>query len=317
MTQRVLRSRSRTETTDSPTTSTAQPGPSPYRLKSHVTQPPRVITEKLTTKTTGLSKKDLATLKLKRNKLLSPSSQTADFIADLPQSSAGEALAAAARATLVFAQHEAGTAVCVAASGLVLTCSHCVAESAEEHAAGNLHWLIFSSGQVVQAKCVAWDPKRDLALLQVIAAERSAHHNDEPSTAEPSFPFATIAAHAPPTPSKRLGIPLICIGHPGSEDLETDSSTSVLLNYDVLHISDGHYRGLAARQDPQDNSQIGALKHDCWTYWGHSGAPLIDAKSGEVIGLHSSWDDRTGMRRGIGWEAIQGFLGDRCEESSL
>ena len=68
-------------------------------------------------------------------------------------------------------------------------------------------------------------------------------------------------------------------------------------------------------KDVHDNSEIGALKHDCWTYWGHSGAPLITAESGEVIGLHSSWDDQTGMRRGISWEALNGFLREWCIEA--
>lgn len=57
-----------------------------------------------------------------------------------------------------------------------------------------------------------------------------------------------------------------------------------------------------------DNAEIGALMHDCWTYWGHSGAPLVDAKAGGLVGLHSSWDEETGMRRGIGVEAIVEFL---------
>ena len=38
-----------------------------------------------------------------------------------------------------------------------------------------------------------------------------------------------------------------------------------------------------------------SLMHSCWTYWGHSGAPLFD-ELGRVCGLHSSWDDRSGMR---------------------
>ena len=35
--------------------------------------------------------------------------------------------------------------------------------------------------------------------------------------------------------------------------------------------------------------------HSCWTYWGHSGAPLFDQR-GSVCGLHSSWDDKNGAR---------------------
>lgn len=302
MTHRVLRSHSRNEPAHE------VESPVRYQLKQNHSQTIQVLSGRLTWKSTGLSKQNAATLDLKRSKLRSPS-QTSDFISNLSENSASTALANAARSTLVFAQHEAGTAVCIAASGLLLTCSHCVAESQEEYAESKPHWLIFSSGQVVQAKCVAWDAKRDLALLQIVAAE------DIGDSSSPTFPFATIAP-TPPAAPKTKKTPLICIGHPGSEDLEAVASTSpVPSNYDVLHVSHGHYRGMARGQDAHDNSDIGALKHDCWTYWGHSGAPLITAENGEVIGLHSSWDDETGMRRGIGWEALDGFLREWCKEA--
>jgi hypothetical protein len=116
--------------------------------------------------------------------------------------------------------------------------------------------------------------------------------------------FASLKiADAPPPPNARL----VCIGHPGSEDLEA-SEPGVRTNYDVLHLSTGSFRGYSAGQNLQDNSDIGALMHDCWTYWGHSGAPLLDRQSGRLIGLHSSWDDETAMRRGVPLEAIQAFL---------
>jgi len=37
------------------------------------------------------------------------------------------------------------------------------------------------------------------------------------------------------------------------------------------------------------------MLHSCWTYWGHSGAPLFDER-GHVVALHCAWDDRTGIR---------------------
>lgn len=60
--------------------------------------------------------------------------------------------------------------------------------------------------------------------------------------------------------------------------------------------------------DPNNNSVIGSLKHDAWTYWGHSGAPLLKAVDGTLIGLHSSWDDKTAMRHGVPLIAIKQFL---------
>ena len=207
--------------------------------------------------------------------------------------------ASAVSATLVFAQAEAGTAVCVSATGQLLTCSHCVAESAEEFDPAQEHWLIFASGRAARAVCTRWDPRRDLALLQIVAAQPPPRGRD---TATPSFPFVVPAAAPPATKA-----PLVCVGHPGSEDLEAPQP-GVRTNFDVLHVSEGQFRGYAKGQDLHDNSEIGALKHNAWTYWGHSGAPLLSTATGELVGLHSSWDVQTAMRRGVPLEAITEFL---------
>jgi hypothetical protein len=313
---RVLRSRRRHERADVPEKASPEPDRPAFQMKQRNATPVEILPNILTTATAGLTRKDLATLNSKRQRLLSSPSQASNSITKLVERSKN--LAAAARATLVFAQHEAGTAVCIAASGLVLTCAHCVAESLEEYAAAKPTWLLFSSGQVVRAECVGWDQKRDLALLRITAADRLAA--DHADAASPMlFPFVDIASQTPLfAPGDKQTTRLICIGHPGSEDLEavptSDSSEPMLTDYDVLHISRGYYHGLASDQDVQDNSEIGALKHDCWTYWGHSGAPLIDSKSGEVVGLHSSWDDQTRMRRGVAWEALHEFMEEWCEK---
>lgn len=195
-------------------------------------------------------------------------------------------------ATFVFAQEEAGTAVCISPNGVLLTCSHCVAETKDDLDWKKTHWLLFGKGSVVGARTVAWDNKRDLALLVITTT----------GSAVP-YPYLTISSTPPVLKSQ-----LICIGHPGSEDLET-STPGIQTNYDTLVLSTGHYHGLAEDQDAQDNSEIGALKHSCWTYWGHSGAPLVERRGpGRLVGVHSSWDDETGMRRGVGWEALTGFL---------
>ena len=116
-----------------------------------------------------------------------------------------------------------------------------------------------------------------------------------------AFPCVAIAAKF-----SRKGSRLYCIGQPGSEDLET-TRKNVKTGYNSFHVSSGRFRGHTS-DDLQDNSEIGALSHDCWTYWGHSGAPLVGRESGHLVGLHSSWDCQTGMRHGIALEAIQGFL---------
>ncbi|KND90872.1 hypothetical protein TOPH_04524 [Tolypocladium ophioglossoides CBS 100239] len=202
-----------------------------------------------------------------------------------------------ADATLVFAQHEAGTAVCISPNGILLTCAHCVAESADDLDWHKTHWLIFASGTLAAARTLAWDPYRDLALLLITHASSS-------SSASPGFPHVPLAI-SPPRPGSRL----ICIGHPAASDLECPIPGTET-GYDTIVLSTGAFRGLAPDRcrNPQDNADIGALVHTCWTYWGHSGAPLVERRTGRLVGVHSSWDDETGMRRGVPWEAVLGFL---------
>jgi hypothetical protein len=147
---------------------------------------------------------------------------------------------------------------------------------------------------------VDWDQRRDLALLEITAVAAA-----DNSSVDVSFPAVQIADYRP-----LLGADLVCIGHPGSEDFEA-AEPGVKTGYDVLHFSIGIFHGYVEGQDLQNNADIGALQHDCWTYWGHSGAPLLERDSGKFVGLHSSWDDETGMRRGIALEAIKEFLKGR------
>ncbi|KAK6338070.1 hypothetical protein TWF696_001541 [Orbilia brochopaga] len=283
-----------TSTSTSTTTST------PPTLNGIATLPP---TSSLTTKLTGLSKRDIALLQQKQRLLQTQQIQSLTAVQR-----------AALSATLVFAQAEAGTAFCISPGGLLLTCSHCVAESDDgpirlEHVATK--YLLFADGRVVAAKCIAYDSIRDLSLLQIVACQpppyshsdaTNEHENREGNGGTP-FPYMAISPTAPKVHSR-----IFCIGHPGSEDLE--SPTPRRTNYGVLHVSGGRYRGVVDGADVQDNGEIGALMHDCWTYWGHSGAPLCLTGGGGVVGVHSSWDEGTGMRRGVAWEAVVAFLGE-------
>lgn len=248
------------------------------------------------TLTAGLKLKDLSKRNLRL--LLAKRRQLQQGQIELPNEMARKGLAFCVAATLVFAQEEAGTAVCISPRGILLTCSHCVAETAEDFNPSRSHWLLFASGQVVEARPLAWDARRDLALLEIVAAQELL------PTAAATFPFISCA-DVPP----QVGSRLVCVGHPGSEDLEA-AEAGVKTGYDVLHLSTGSFKGYAEGQDLQDNSDIGALMHTCWTYWGHSGAPLIERRSGQLVGLHSSWDDETCMRRGVALEAIQRFMAE-------
>ncbi|KAI9645355.1 hypothetical protein NHQ30_006092 [Ciborinia camelliae] len=208
--------------------------------------------------------------------------------------------------TLIFAQYEAGTAVCVDPAGWILTCSHCCGETEKECQENPRRWLLFYTGLAVEVECRAWDPKRDLALLKVITIEIG---DDNIDNTIPQFSYVEL-----PTQPPKPNTPIICIGQPGSDDLESAGNRKT--KYNLFEVSEGLFRGMMPEKDPQDNSKIGSLKHDAWTYWGHSGAPLLGAEGGLLIGLHSSWDDQTAMRHGIPLVAIKEFLEEHLPDAA-
>ncbi|KAF2667448.1 trypsin-like serine protease [Microthyrium microscopicum] len=256
-----------------------------YASKVRQTSKQRIkpLPNHLSRKSTGLTKKQLEIANSKQELLK---------IRETPN------VKNATRATLAFAQVQAGTAVCISPTGLLLTCAHCLAETPEEYDSDEVHCLIFAAGILVQARCVSFDWKRDLALLQITASQPWGVSVG----GDYDFPYIRLSKASP-----KLHEKLVCIGHPAGEQLE-GVCKSKMTGFDVLHISIGKFRGLASGQDAHDNAEIGALMHNCWTYWGHSGAPLVSQTSGELVGLHSSWDTKNGMRRGIALEVILKFL---------
>lgn len=169
-----------------------------------------------------------------------------------------------------------GSGVCVHPSGLVLTNAHVAREI-------GARWLVaFPDGGQFVGACVALNRKWDLAL---IGAKMDA-----------TFPYARIA-DAPP----RLGDPLICIGQPA-----TMAPSGQPTQHQPFHVSTG--RVLEVDDDPLgDQSRLGKVRHSAWTYWGHSGSPLFDAR-GRIVALHNSWDATDNQRHAVSWEAIRQFL---------
>lgn len=239
----------------------------------------------------GLNPAELSLLREKQRRLQSNASALLSSLLSRNH------LRTALEASLIFAQYEAGTAVCIDKAGWVLTCSHCFGDTEEEWRAERRKWLLFYTGLAVQVECRAWDSTRDLALLKIIGIESSASQK----TTIPAFSFVPLSSFAP-----AFKTPIVCIGQPGSDDLESTSARRT--NYNLVEISEGKFCGMVPGADPENNAEIGSLKHDAWTYWGHSGAPLLKAVDGTLIGLHSSWDDKTAMRHGIPLTAIKYFL---------
>ncbi|PGH04441.1 hypothetical protein AJ79_07098 [Helicocarpus griseus UAMH5409] len=252
----------------------------------------------------GLSNTSLSLLRKKQGRLSLSASNTLSL---LPNAHLSNALAA----SLIFAQHEAGSAVCIDPAGWVITCAHCFGETEDGYnGSSKTRWLLFYDGQAVQVQCRAWDGKKDLALLKIIAVE-----SDVASVAtdangvmmSASFAFVPLCSRESPA----VDTPIICIGQPGSEDLESIYPRKT--DYNLVEVSEGLFRGMVAGANPCDNSEIGTLKHDAWTYWGHSGAPLLREVDGALIGVHSSWDDETAMRHGVPLIAIKEFLREHRE----
>lgn len=249
----------------------------------------------------GLKAEELALLREKQARLIAKSAST---LQGLPE---GAHIRKALESTLIFAQYEAGTAVCIDASGWILTCSHCFGDTEDEYISSNKKaWLLFYTGLAIQVECRFWDSSRDLALLEVIAIET----NDSKPGDIPEFKFVALHEAAP-----TYRMPIFCIGQPGRDDLESTSDRKT--KYNLVEVSEGIFKGMVKDVDPQDNHDIGALKHDAWTYWGHSGAPLIAEADGKLIGLHSSWDDETAMRHGIPEVAIRSFLEQSLPDKSF
>ncbi|KAF4630569.1 hypothetical protein G7Y89_g7581 [Cudoniella acicularis] len=272
--------------------------PSPITFTPSSSNPPRESIRIISpgSKLPGLTSPKLKLLRRKQEKLASTVSTT---LQSLPNTN--PTLLNALNSTLIFAQHEAGTAVCIESSGWILTCAHCFGDDEEEYEKDSKkRWLLFYNGLAVQVECRVWDGKRDLALLRVVAVE-----SDQPAKSGEIPTFSSIPL-SPTTKNLKDKVPIFCIGQPGADDLESTSARKT--KYNLVEVSKGKFRGMVKGVDPQDNVEIGTLMHDAWTYWGHSGAPLVSATDGTLIGLHSSWDDETAMRHGIPNMAIEAFL---------
>jgi hypothetical protein len=205
-------------------------------------------------------------------------------------------------------QPAAGTAVLLSPR-LALTCAHCVSAegdapesadsedseaSASEGAAptrvGRLKLLLTFSGAVLAARCVAVDEGADLALLRVEAAGGG--------PLPEAFPRVLRACERSP-----WGARVVCNGNPSEFNGEAARETRIRFAPPVFHTSGGRLVGATASAQ----RGLGGSEHTCWTYWGHSGAPLLDAE-GRVVGLHNSWDPGTGTRHAVTGEAVGAFV---------
>ena len=133
--------------------------------------------------------------------------------------------------------------------------------------------VTMSDGTRAVADIVAFSRHRDLALLQLTDRSRV-------------YTSATLTAG-----QARSGDTVVVVGHPDKSSGRGD-----------WHASIGSV--LTARGGARDS-----MRHDAWTFWGHSGAPIFD-ETGRLIGIHRAWSPDSGERVGISAAQILGFLAD-------
>lgn len=247
-----------------------------------------------------------------------------------------------------FVQSGSGTGVHVG-GGRVLTCAHVVNAHDDDDDVvpsriGREKIVMFPSGATFLAKCVACletsDGGQDVAVLELGAEITSRPPCSQPKSQSTS---SSSAGHLPAslvaTKSAELGDSLFCVGNPSNVDLEDLKGGGLEFEPPTWHTSVGRCLGyvdpdLQREADAQrgrgraptrgerkrDAAPVGSgsggyLQHSCWTYWGHSGAPLFN-QVGHVVGLHCAWDDRTGMRHGQKLKHLQEALSMAAEMDS-
>jgi len=169
-----------------------------------------------------------------------------------------------------------GSGVNIDPRGYVLTNAHVL------DYIGRKTTVTFPDGRSFAAVCTHIDPKLDVAIATIKGKHTS-------------LPTARLAEKAP-----TAGTRVVVIGQPGSRTPKGE-----LTGYGAFYVSVGRIRGFLPNL--LGNQSLGRVKHDAWTYWGHSGSPLFD-DNGRIVAMHNSWDSTTAMRHGVPWEAIRHAL---------
>ena len=115
------------------------------------------------------------------------------------------------------------------------------------------------------------------------------------------------ATRVAPRDGDGVGVRVIAVGNPHDRDLEAPAGSAPrATGFAPFWVSVGEVVDVAKTPTRRG---LGRLKHACWTYWGHSGCPIVDER-GELVGVHTSWDDRDAARHGACLEDVRGFLRD-------
>ena len=192
----------------------------------------------------------------------------------------------------------------------VLTCAHCIAADDDEDEEGDTaagaidrvgryKVIVWGNGAWGLVQCIYSSERMDVALCKVLCYTPSDGDQASTSYAVPDkLPVSTLAS----APAAK-GTPVFTIHNPFDWDLE-HSGRPRRNGYIPFTTNTGKVDGYRRVKDRTDATEFGALKHSCWTYWGTSGAPIMDAKTGHIVGMHNSWDERDGQRHAVSQEAL-------------
>ena len=167
---------------------------------------------------------------------------------------------------------------------------------------GRVVELVNASGQTFGAVCIDSSIKSDIAMLQI------------PTQVLEGISLGSIKLAE--RGADMDGTNIFALGNPCDFDLEARTKEEALRKngYFPFHVSEGKLeRKITSTQAKKMG--LGTQIHSAWTYWGHSGCPLVALMTGEsgndntayIVGLHNSWDDRNGNRHGVSLDELLFF----------
>ena len=193
-----------------------------------------------------------------------------------------------------------GTAVCINENGYILTCSHAAPPFEDDKSKESLY--IFPNGEIVKAITLEKDDRLDLALLKIIGTYEGGKYFD--IKPEKKFNYCNIKSTSNGE-NEKIRKKVFCIGNPAFIMYDDDGKLEKN-NYKPFWISFGKIKGYM-KDEVYCHNDLGPLIHNCWTYWGHSGAPIFNC-NGEIVGLHNSWNDKNANRHGNSLLGITRFI---------
>lgn len=208
---------------------------------------------------------------------------------------------------LAIVSDKFGSAVCIKENGFILTCAHAAPPVNKTKSNKNYIYLIFPNKELILAETVEKDEDLDLALLKVIAVKIKGKFKRLEELKNKKFPFVNLNENFSLNTNANKNEKVFCIGNPSFTEYENDNQNFYLKNeYMPFWLSKGKIKGYM-QDEIYGDFDLGPMIHSCWTYWGHSGAPIFNYDL-ELIGIHNSWNDQNANRHAISLLGISKFL---------